>query len=566
MRRTYLLFGLFGALAFGACSSEDAAMSAGSAERSEDSWGWNGEEGDGGGAPAADPSMPDDEGTSSTSDCFSMECPVGFYCESGACVPEVPEAGLTSYRYLYFLEKSKRRIMRIDASEFQVDARETGLAPMDMKILPGGERLVLVDASHTVEVIDLEGSVEERIIWDTVRSLSHLKVSPTGEHVALFYDWDDPRALDRQSEPGNINQISILAVGESTTMEDDDEHLVDISVGLLPRDVHFSSDGTKVVVIGRRSVTSVDLRSVEEGVAAPSDTVDIDEAAVEFLVNAAASEVLLRFNADDRLEFVNLQTGDETELCFGGNITDITSIGGDEFLVAFSGPDENYLSRVDFSEAAAGCPVVPGQYSIGEAQTIVYDEASDRALAYTADASVETLWFVDFAQETQQELRLEKAVAALAFADNGGTVRITHLKTAGTPAWNPGFPDYEPTDLSIDKSNGVSWIDLATGLQRLTLRNDAFGPYGFAPGTAERAGSTFQALTEDSGPRLLVVEHSARFNESWIDLASETVHMGYIPATDSIYAIQDHPMGRVTFVDARTHSLRHVTGYALDLN
>ena len=565
MRRNYLLLGLVGSLALGGCSSEDGLASS-EADWSEEGR-WDNDDGGAHSAPAAEPGSGASGGVAPSANCFEGDCPAGFYCEFGVCLPETagasPEAALTSNGNLYFLEKAKRRIMRIDAAEFKVDARETGLAPMDMAVLPEGERLVLVDASDTVEVIDLQASGEERVIWDTARSLSHLKVSPTGEHVALYYDWDDPRALDRQANPGNINQISILAVEATSAMSDDDDHLVDISVGLLPRDVRFSPDGSTAVVIGRRSVTSVDLRTVANGVAAPSHTVDIDETAVEFLVNDAATELLLRFAAHYQLHFVNLQSGEVTCLGFEGDITDITPIGNDELLVAFGGAEGNYLNRVAFSDAAAVCPVVPGEFAIGKAQNIVYDAASERVLAYAASVAVESLWFLDLRAGTEETFRLEKAVAALAFADKGGTVRIAHLKKPGTPQWNPGLED---TDVSIDKSNGVSWINLDTGLSRLTLRNNAFGPYGFVPGGLGETGATFQALTEDSQPRLLVVEHSAGFNESWVDLASETVHMGYIPDTDSIYAIQDHPMGRVTFVDAGTHNLRHVTGYALDLN
>ena len=573
MRRHLLLAGLVSLALMGPGCSSDKASSEGdpggwtSVERSADDWD---EDSDGSSAPA-EPGDADNAGGSGNSDesfddCFNVDCPAGFYCEFGVCVAEgaagTAVAAITADRYLYSLEVEKRRIVRIDAQEFQVDALETGLAPMDMQVLPSGERLVLVDASDTVEVVDGSGIEENRVIWDTARSLSHLKISPTGEHLALYYDWDDPRALDRQSDPGNINQISILAVGDSEFVEDDDDHLVDLSVGLLPRDVQFSADGDRAVVIGRRDVTRVDLLTVEAGVAAPTNTVDIDESAVEFLVNQAATQILLRFDSHFQLHVVDLDDGSVTCLGFAGNITDVLSTGDDNFLVAFNTDAGHQLSTVSFSDAGPTCPADDGDFDIGDADSLTYDASSARVLAYVSDASVENLWFLDLVSGDTETIRLEKAVAAVAFASGGDFVRVSHLKAAGVPAWNPAVED---TDVSIDKSYGVSWIDLNSGLQRLTIRDEPFGPFSFAPHTLSRTGATYQALVEDNQPRMLVVEHSAGFNESWIDFASETLYMGYILATDSIYSIQDHPMGRVTFVDAQTHDLRHVTGYALDL-
>ena len=552
-----------------ACSSEESyrTASAGYDDYDSGSWTDSSEDTDSAAPDAQNAGNTDADESGSSSDCFEVDCPAGFYCEFGVCIPDgssatTPVAALASDRYLYSLEVEKRRIVRIDAQEFQVDALETGLAPMDMQVMPGGERLMLADASDTVEIITGAGLYEARVIWDTARSLSHVKIAPGGDHVVVYYDWDDPRALDRQPNPGNINQVSILAVGTNDAMGDDDDHLVDLSVGLLPRDVQFSADGAKAVIIGRREVTTVNLLSFEEGVAVPTHTIDIDESAIEFLVNDAASEILLRYDGQPQLDVVDLISGEVTCLQTEGTILDITETGNDQFLVAFTNDEGNHMSQLSFTDAAESCEAQAGTYAIGNARTLAYDPESNRTLAYVADEAVENLWFIDLVTDEQQTIRLEKAVSAVAFSDSGTIVRIAHLKADGTPAWNPTVED---TDVSIDKSYGVSWIDLTTGLQRLTIRDEPFGPFSFAPALLGRVGATYQALSEDSQPRLLVVEHSAGFNESWIDLASETEHMGYILSTDSIYAIQDHPMGRVTFVNAESQELRHVTGYALDL-
>jgi hypothetical protein len=137
------------------------------------------------------------------------------------------------------------------------------------------------------------------------------------------------------------------------------------------------------------------------------------------------------------------------------------------------------------------------------------------------------------------------------------------MKAPGKPAWDVSI---ESPSVSIDKSYGVSWLDLTSKSHRLVLSDTRFGSFTFVPDAVAPAttpGATFIAVLEQNRPRLLRIEHTPNFNDQYIDLAGTPVDLGYLQDSGFAYVTQAHPWGRVTFVDAAGTNLRHVTGFAM---
>src|SRR5213078_91577 len=114
---------------------------------------------------------------------------------------------------------------------------------------------------------------------------------------------------------------------------------------------------------------------------------------------------------------------------------------------------------------------------------------------------------------------------------------LSQMKAPGTPAWNPAIEDPE---VSVDKSYGVSWLDLSTGSHRLAVSNVPFGAFSFVPADTD-LGATFQAVLDPTRPQILRVAHAPGFDDKWIDLAAMPLKMGFLSATDRTYVTQQHP-------------------------
>ncbi|MEK7703952.1 MAG: hypothetical protein AAB426_03250, partial [Myxococcota bacterium] len=256
--------------------------------------------------------------------CGATACYAGFHCAFDECVPDAPPpspsaaAGLdplASGRYVFSLEVDNRRLVRIDSAELTVAAFAAGLAPMDVAVIGSRETSIVLDGMDLVEVLDHRVVDPVATAWPTARSLSHLVVSPSGDHVIAYYDWDDPRAQERQSEPGNINQVSVLYLGAAEGgLSEDDVRLRGVTVGFLPRDVRFAVNGERAVVISRDTLTPIQLSDVAGDVALAAAPVSFDEAAAEILIDDTAAHAVVRYPDDPRVDVLELASG--TARCF----------------------------------------------------------------------------------------------------------------------------------------------------------------------------------------------------------------------------------------------------------
>lgn len=502
-------------------------------------------------------------------------CPSGFHCEFDACVQDEPVGGpsggvtrdpLASNRYVFSLEVASRRLVRIDSLTLEVAAFAAGLMPMDVAVIGNRELSVLLDGFNLIEVLDHRQEPPVDAAWTTARSLSHLKPSPTGMHVIAYFDWDDPRAQDRQGEPGNINQISVLALEDAALpFNDADARLVNVAVGFLPRDVRYSADGSRAVIVSQDSLTPIGLLSIAAGVAVPETPVAFDSSAVEIVIDADAAHAILRYDASPRIDVVPLDGAAPTCLAAAaGAVTDVTlTPSGDLVVISRDlGPSLLHLVR----PAAASlepCAPLPAGVEVGDATLVAVDPSAPTAIAYQPSLEVESIAVVDLGGPSVRALPLEKAIAAVAFVGDGAHALLSHLKAPGTPAWDPR---YEDPAVSVDRSYGVSWLNALSLGHRLAVSDVPFGPFSFVPATAaDGEGATFQTVSDEHEPQVLRVTHRPGFDDKWIQLAALPLQMGYVADTRRVWVTQSHPWGRVTFIDPKGVELRHVTGFALEV-
>ncbi len=502
-------------------------------------------------------------------------CPAGFHCEFDTCMPDAPPIQppgaardpLTSNRYVFSLEVEQRRLLRIDSVTLEVEAYTAGLAPMALAVVGSRELTVLLDGYDLVEVFDHRQEPPVRAAWVTAIDVSHLALSPTGEHVVIYYDCDDPRAAERQPGAANLNQVSVLYLGDGETPFDDgDPRIVKVAVGFKPRDVRFSADGTRAVVIGKDTLTPIVLGSPFEpdgSLAEPEPQIFFDESALEILVDADASLAAMRYAEASVVHIIDMVNGAVS--CFDAvdPVTDF-DFAKDGRLITVAGAGTIGIAVTPLASALPDpCLVLTPQVNVTDAGRIAVDPSGDYAVAYEPTLAIETIWRVDLGALEAQVINLEKAVGAVAFAGDGRHLLLSHLKKEGEPLWDPSLEDF---DESVDKAYGVTWVNLDTTAQRLAVSSYPFGSFTFVPPSAERPGATYQAVQDERAPRLMRVTHEVGFDDLRLELAAMPLKLGYLPETGFSFVTQDHPWGRVTFIDASGEELRHVTGFAMELN
>jgi hypothetical protein len=180
------------------------------------------------------------------------------------------------------------------------------------------------------------------------------------------------------------------------------------------------------------------------------------------------------------------------------------------------------------------------------------------ALLYTTAAAIEHLTVVDLDDSTvkPRTLALRKTVRAVAIAPDSQTALVVHDKLEG----DPNEPGIDP-DLQIDRSYGYSVVRIDAGSVKLQQTQAMPGAFSVVPD-----GSAIFVLFRDDAQSLREVQKidTKSFLVTPTRLASPPISIGAVPQTDSVFVSQDHPEGRITFIDWMTGEKDTVTGFELN--
>ena len=143
----------------------------------------------------------------------------------------------------------------------------------------------------------------------------------------------------------------------------------------------------------------------------------------------------------------------------------------------------------------------------------------------------------------------------MALAPDGTAALVLHNKIPG----DPGPLDDMQTQL--DKRYGFSLVDLESLFVKLQITESDPGAFAFSPD--ERAAYLILADL-DTGQRDIAVLDLGSFIVGSLQVGSHPVEIGPVAATNRIYVSQEHPLGRVSFIDVPTAQLRTVTGFQLN--
>lgn len=179
-----------------------------------------------------------------------------------------------------------------------------------------------------------------------------------------------------------------------------------------------------------------------------------------------------------------------------------------------------------------------------------------RALLYTtAQETNERISVLEIDSEEMRVIRLPKSVAAVTMAPDSKSALIAHRKLPGDSR-----ADLTPDQL-IDQSYGYSVLELESGFSKLQLTAAPLGSSTIVPD-----GSTMFILFNLPEQNIREVHRVGLrdFLVQPIVLGSPPVSIGSLPGTSKVFVGQDHPDGRMTFIDWQTAVTESVTGFELN--
>lgn len=180
-----------------------------------------------------------------------------------------------------------------------------------------------------------------------------------------------------------------------------------------------------------------------------------------------------------------------------------------------------------------------------------------RAMLYTtAQDTNEHVTIMNIEDESLRVVRLPKSVRAVTIAPDSESALVVHRKLPGEVR----EPNIDP-DVLIDRSYGYSVLRLEDGFSKLQLTSSAQGASTIVPD-----GSTMFILfnSPDQGVRDVHRVGLRNFLVQSLTLGSPPLSLGSVPGTSKVFVGQDHPDGRITFIDWETAETESVTGFELN--
>jgi DNA-binding beta-propeller fold protein YncE len=275
----------------------------------------------------------------------------------------------------------------------------------------------------------------------------------------------------------------------------------------------------------------------------------------DVVITPDGKTALARFAALAGVRAVDLTTRAITDLTLTGSPTDLElSPDGTLGIAVLRAQNEvDFLPLPDaLSDATKIDHVSTGAETAGQV-VITADGAS--GLLFTNATDQKVLIVADLATHALTSYPLEKGVRSVAASPDGSAALIIHNKVPGTPSPTDPLPDY------LDKLQGYSLFQVASGYAKLQPTDADPGPFAFTPD-----GKSGYLLLNNPADAVRSVEafDLTSFVITSVGLGSPPLAVGVVPGTAQVYVAQDHPLGRMTFVDETTFQARTLTGFGLN--
>ncbi|MEM9458909.1 MAG: YncE family protein [Myxococcota bacterium] len=557
--------------------------------------------GSGGAPPAEDSDAPAGDGADDAGTGGDPDAPPPEMEEEGNF--RVPRA---SGRFVYSASETTDSVAVIDSVTLAIDVVGVGRGPTVVATFSEeGAVAVLDQGSDDVALLRTNDAGQTTVeVVPSSPGANNLAVSPDGRLVYVYHDVDGPQ----EQGAGSDQEITVIDVEGGQVYE--------MTVGVHPRDVVFAADGSITYVVtddGVNVVPTADLPMIGKPDLVPVvDDPAIDPSTLEIQVAADQGTALARIEGDDRLFATDLSTGDRFDLPLPGLATDLDIARDGSFaIVTMPSLQGSRFAQLPLPVSPGDTPDlfdVDGEY-VGLAH--LSPDGTSMLLYTTVDPFMA-------APEDPGDAWLDPSEPRAGGSASSGTGTGTTGETGesssdggasgddngGDTADVP--PGQDPRQrVTIARRGSGSWSERITLLVDHPVRSVGMAPDGAnamlmhteapAQGTTPWSYTLLDLSKEFPVKKLQRIEAEPRsvlfspegdrsvvlirddavgvqrvdlvdlrsFIVDALGLGSPPEGAGYVDATEKIFVSQEHPTGRITFLD-REGNVETVTGYRLN--
>jgi hypothetical protein len=456
-----------------------------------------------------------------------------------------------SGRYVFIADETHDTVVVIDSETLVIEVADTGSRPTHLVPLSeyNAAAVISLDSDETTVVrVDNVGQVST-VDLDVRPDTNALAVSADGQFVIAWYN---ALYVEDSGPPGTDQEITVMRV------EEGQEEVFHMTVGMHPKDVVFNEDATRAFVVTEEGINVIDMTDLENVGLPPLveliDSPDVDPDTVEIAIDPDGNQALARVEGSDTVYTATLDgTDDMRSYVLPGAPTDIDIAPDGTFglLVLRSlaqvaefdlplpeDPLEDPFEYNDLGDVICGVSTLTPDGDTVLLYTTTAGEEDDRRLLTTLTRDGFD-WQVDY-------VLLEREIRTVAAgADSGNAVAI-HQEI---PSSSTEFP-HAYSLVSLPELQ-LKFQQVPAEPGQLLLTPD--GDFGFL------------LLRDDPAniKRTEIIDLST-FIVDALELGSPPTAAGYAADTDKVFVAQEHPAGRITFIGVHDDSIKTVTGYALN--
>ncbi|MEO8904760.1 MAG: hypothetical protein ABI488_20240 [Polyangiaceae bacterium] len=494
-------------------------------------------------------------------------------------------APVVSGRWVWTANPTTGKVAVVDAKSFGVRLADAGVAPTFLTALPSSANtsraLVINTGSHDATLLSAGATGAVKAVGPIPLSadVNAWQVSRTGKFALA---WTDSHALTPDPTQG-YQDISVVDLRGASPLA------TRLVVGFLPSRVFIDDAETHAYVVATSGITVIDLvgspapRVLKEE-PVTSDPHE-DASTRDVSVTPDGSYALIRHDGSNLVTLLDLATGDLSPVSLPGAITDLdlapdaksalAVVRGDDLPPAQSAGSAG--AGGEGGEGVDGEPAAAGSGSSILAILPIPGIFSDPTVFDTVSVAGEVFGLVNIAPQGSQALLYTNAVS---------NSHVTLLDTAHGTAHGATYLSHRTIDVHGYVHEVFPSPDGAYAIASL-LPTTAGGKPGFAAipvtsalpprvqttdapvfAVAQSAGSAARAVITVSDGKTNFAAYIVRMPELVVDtvkLPSRplTNATGLVPDAGVAYIAQEHPQGRITFINLETGVPRTITGFEI---
>lgn len=443
-------------------------------------------------------------------------------------------------RYVFVANPDRGTVTRIATADLSVVTTEVGVDPHVVRTTADGNTAVVFNrGTDDLSILNADTLEERRV---PVRpDFNQMVMTPDGAWVALFHDAGAREDGDLSDGAWSFNEVSLVNV-------DTGDHFPMV-VGFNPREIQFSDDSARMVVVSDAYLAVVELDAetpTPERIAIAEDTIE-PPLAEELLLTPDGTQALVRQFGAPHLLVVGLLDGAVDFVDVGDTPTDLdVTPDGLQAVAVARGTGELWIYDLFDLTATPEVVALPSGEVLG---SIVMSPDNETALLYSTASGVSRYasWDRTGAGDAVDVHSSVKPISGVEVSPDGRVALLTH--------------DIENGDTDVDSvffdEHALTMVELADFFAN-PIRLPA------APTeTAETEDGDLGFVILEAEPRVVQLDFTSLLHDD-ISLRSPAVHLGVLPGTRSVYISQEHDLGRISFYDADSSELQTITGFELN--